>query len=49
MSIDDLLCTATESQLRNVLAMSNLSDSELLALFERERSLSAKESGDTIL
>src|SRR5579872_692129 len=28
-TVDDLLCSATESQLRNVLAMLNLSESEL--------------------
>ena len=48
-TVDDLLCSATESQLRNVLAMLNLSESELNALFEHERVLAAKEDGDTIL
>lgn len=47
--VDQLLCNATESQLRNVLAMTNLTDTELIALFEREQQFSAKEDGTTIL
>ena len=42
--VDDLLCNATESQLRNVLALANVSDAELIALFEREQQMTAKES-----
>jgi hypothetical protein len=42
--VDQLLCNASEAQLRNVLAMVNLSDSELIALFEREQQITAKES-----
>lgn len=35
MKVDDLLCNATEEQLRNVLALSPLTDEELTALFVR--------------
>ena len=44
MSVDDLLCNASEVQLRNVLAMSGLSDAELIALFEREEKMDIAES-----
>ena len=44
MQIDELLCNATEAQLRNVLAMTGLSDRELTALFKREERMTAKES-----
>jgi hypothetical protein len=42
--VDVLLCNASEAQLRNVLALTNLTDAELVALFEREAQMSAKES-----
>jgi hypothetical protein len=42
--IDELLCNASEAQLRNVLAMANVSEVELVALFEREAKMAAKES-----
>jgi hypothetical protein len=41
--IDDLLCNASESQLRNVLAMVKIPDAELIALFEREEKTAARE------
>jgi hypothetical protein len=41
--VDQLLCNASDTQLRNVLAMVNLSDSELIALFEREAQITARE------
>jgi len=41
--IDDLLCNASESQLRNVLAMVNIPDAELIVLFEREEKTAARE------
>ena len=44
MRVDELLCNATETQLRNVLAMANVPDGELVALFEREREMTARES-----
>jgi hypothetical protein len=44
MQVDDLLCNATEAQLRNVLAMVRLPDAELVALFSREQKMAAKES-----
>ena len=44
MSVDDLLCNASESQLRNVLAMVHLPEAELIALFEREQEMTIRES-----
>ena len=43
--IDDLLCNASEAQLRNVLAMvsHSIPDAELIALFEREEKMAARE------
>jgi hypothetical protein len=41
--IDELLCNASEEQLRNVLAMANLPDADLIALFEREEKMSTRE------
>ena len=43
MTLDSLLCNATQAQLRNVLAMANLSDAELIGLFEREETMAARE------
>jgi hypothetical protein len=40
----DPLFNATESQLRNVLALANLPDAKLKELFEREAKMAAKES-----
>jgi hypothetical protein len=42
--VDELLCTASKTQLRNVLALANLTDAELISLFELERQMTAKES-----
>lgn len=44
--IDNLLCNASEVQLRNVLAMVPISDAELVALFRKEVAMSAAESFD---
>jgi hypothetical protein len=43
--IDDLLCNASESQLRNVLAMASrsMSIAKMNALFEREKKMAARE------
>ena len=42
--VDELLCNASEAELRNVLAMVNIPDAELIALFEREQQMMVKES-----
>ena len=46
MMPDDLLFNASEAQLRNVLAMISRSmpDTELIALFEREEKMTAREA-----
>lgn len=41
--VDELLCSANEAQLRNVLAMVNVPDDELVALFCKEADMSAEE------
>lgn len=48
--IDDLLCNASESQLRNVLAMASRSMSlaKLNVLFEREERMAARERTEQI-
>jgi hypothetical protein len=48
--IDDLLCNASESQLRNVLAMASrsMSIAKLNALFEREEKMAARERMEEI-
>jgi hypothetical protein len=47
--VDELLCNANEAQLRNVLAMANLPDAELIALFEREEKMSTREYSAAII
>jgi hypothetical protein len=49
MTIDDLLCNASEAQLRNVLALTNLTDVELAALFEREAQMSTREQDAEVI
>jgi hypothetical protein len=46
MSVYDLLCNASESQLRNVLALAirGLTDAEVIGLFEREQQMTVAES-----
>jgi len=44
--VDELLCSANEAQLRNVLALAarSMSDDELVALFCKEADMSTEES-----
>lgn len=45
-TVDELLCNATESQLRNVfvLAMRGRPDMELIELFKKEEKMTAREA-----
>jgi hypothetical protein len=47
--VDQLLCNASEAQLRNVLAMVRVSDAELVALFRKEAAMTAVEEFDAAI